>query len=184
MKKAILFLAVCLSLMGKAYADQDMAVENTDASTQPLSPWYMGIGLGVNAPVQNWDPDFTLGAGGLLFGGYRLNSLLALQLDLNPWFFTGAGHSIYDYRSFLNLRFYFPGPGINTYLFAGPGYDVQIDNPSGYSTSSLAGDAGLGFQFDVHPGEHVFVEFRYDILLYKNLTQQDVPIFFGLSEDL
>jgi hypothetical protein len=30
----------------------------------------------------------------------------------------------------------------------------------------------------------LFVEFRYDALLYNNLTQQDVPIFFGLMEDL
>ncbi len=184
MRKTILLVLVCLSLMSKGYADQDMSAGNSDAVSQSVSSWYVGIGLGVGAPVQDWNPNFTLGAGGLLFGGYRLNSLLALQLDLNPWFFTGGGNSIYDYRSFLNLRFYFPGPGINTYLFAGPGYDVQIDNPSGYSTSSLAGDVGLGFQFDVHPGEHVFVEFRYDVLLYKNLTQQDVPILFGLSEDL
>jgi hypothetical protein len=186
MKKGILFLVVGLLLNPNLYAQQDMAVENTDTSSQPvsLSPWYLGIGLGVNAPVQDWDPNFTLGGGGVLFGGVRLNSLMGLQLDINPWVFTGGGNSIYDYRVFLNLRFNFQGPGVSTYLFGGPGYDVQVDNPTSYSTSSVAGNVGLGFQFDIHPGEHIFIEGRYDILFYQNLTQEDIPVLFGLCEDL
>jgi hypothetical protein len=181
MKKKILFLAFGLLFMSQAHAQDS---DNSGASSQAVSPWYAGIGLGINAPVKNWDPNFTLGGGGLLFGGYHLNSLLALQLDLNPWLFTGGGNSIYDYRAFIDLRFNVPGPGVNTYFLLGPGYDVQVDNPSGYSTSSIAGNLGLGFQFDIHPGEHLFVEARYNILFYQNLTQQDVPVLFGLSVDM
>lgn len=186
MKKKILLLALGWLLLSQAHAQQDVAMENNDTSNQPasISAWYVGIGVGVNAPIENWDPSYTLGGGGLLFGGVRLNSLLAVQLDLNPWFFTGGGNSTYDYRAFCDLRFNVPGPGVDTYFLLGPGYDVQVGNPSGYSTSSVAGNAGLGFQFDIHPGEHLFVEARYNILFYNNLTQQDVPVLFGLSEDM
>ena len=181
MKKKILFLVVGLLFISQAHAQDS---DNNNSSSPAISPWYLGVGLGVNAPLINWDPSYTVGGGGFLFGGYRLSSLLALQLDLNPWFFTGGGNSTYDYRAFFDLRFNVPGPGVDTYFLLGPGYDVQVGNPSGYSTSSLAGNVGLGFQVDIHPGEHLFVEARYNILFYNNLTQQDVPVLFGLSEDI
>jgi hypothetical protein len=188
MKKVFLGFIIGFGLFfqSQLHAQNGTGEESTASSGQSMtsSPWYLGTGLGVDTPLQDWNPNFPLGGGGILFGGYRLNSLLSLQLDLNSWFFTGGGSSIYDYRTFCNLRFNFQSPAISTYLFAGPGYDVQVANPSGYSTSSLAGVLGLGFQFDIHPGEHLFLESRYNILFYRNLTQQDIPFLFGMSEDL
>ena len=185
MKKILFWAAFALFFQSHAVA-QGVSGDDADSpgSVTVLSPWYLGMGLGVAAPAQDFNPDFTLGAGGVLFGGYRLSPLLALQLDLNPWFYSGAGSTLYDYRAFCDFRFIFPSPALSTYLFLGPGYDVQVNNPGGYSTSSLAGVAGLGFQFDIRPGEHVFVEARYNILFYRNFTQQDVPVLFGISEDL
>jgi len=182
MKKMILVLVLSCHALSQVHAQ----TENGDDPGTPkrLSAWYLGIGLGITAPLQDWDPSFTLGGGGILFAGYQLDSLVAIQADLNPWFYTGGGNSIYDYRTSLDLRFNIQSRGMTTYLFLGPGYDVQVGNPSGYSTSSLAAVAGLGFQFDLHPGERLFLEGRYDLSFYNNLTQQDLPILFGLNEDL
>jgi opacity protein-like surface antigen len=185
MKKLFLILAIALMFQSQVQA-QDNEDDSNQASMQASvrSPWYLGISLGAAIPAQDWDSDYSLGGGGVLSAGYRLNSTLALQVDLNPWFFTGGGNSIYDTRTFCDLRFNIPGKGFVTYFLIGPGYDVQVDNPSGYYTSTLAMNLGLGLQFDVHPGEHIFLESRYNILFYNNLTQQDVPILFGLMEDL
>ncbi len=157
----------------------------SDSTASSLSPgWYLGTGLGVNAPVQNWNPDFLLGGGGNLFLGYRFNPFLWLQLSVNPWFYTGGGLSVVDLRVSPELHLANPLPGWAPYILVGPAYDFQSDSPSGYTTSSVAAVVGLGFQFDFHPGEHAFIEGRYDFLIYNNLTQQDVPVLVGLSEDL
>jgi hypothetical protein len=132
----------------------------------------------------DWNLNFSLGGGGLLFVGRQLNPQMALQLDLNPIFYTGGGDSLCEGRAFLNLRYSMPSKGYITYFLIGPGYDFQFNNVTGYNTATLAGDVGLGAQFDLHPGEHLFFEARYDLLFYNNITQQDIPIYFGLMEDL
>jgi hypothetical protein len=182
MKKILWLLVVAMLIQYPILAEDNS--EDSGAAPGALSSWYMGTGLGVAVPSQDWNPDFTLGGGGNIFAGYRFNPNLALQVDLNPWFFTGNGHTLADGRAFCDLRVSLPSKGYVTYVLLGPGYDLQVASPSGYNTGSLAGNFGLGAQFDIHPGSYLFVEFRYDALLYNNLTQQDVPIFFGLMEDL
>ncbi len=185
MKKILWILAFALMFLSQVRAQEYGDNANLNAmQASILSPWYMALSLGVNVPAQDWDTNYILGGGGILAAGYRLNSTLALQVDMNPWFYTGAGNSIYDTRAFCDLRFNIPSKGYVTYILIGPGYDVQVNNPSGYNTSSLAANVGLGMQFDVHPGEHIFLEGRYNVLFYNNVTQQDVPILFGLMEDL
>ncbi len=184
MKKGSVWLALsCLMLL--SFVPPKAMAGASDSSPSSLSPgWYLGTGLGVNAPVQNWDPDFLLGGGGNLFLGYRFNPSLSLQLSVNPWFYTGGGLSVVDLRVSPELHLADPFPGWAPYILAGPGYDFQTDSPSGYTTSSAAVVVGVGFQFDFRPGEHAFIEGRYDFLIYNNLTQQDVPVLVGLSEDL
>jgi hypothetical protein len=186
MKKILLILMIGLLFQSRLHAFSGVWKEAKGPAGKPMatSSWYWGIGLGVDAPLQGWSPDIPLGGGGIFSVGYRLDPLLALQLDLNPWFFTGGGNSIYDYRAFCGLRFNFPNPDICPYFFVGPGYDVQVGNPNGQLSYAPAGVFGLGFQFDIHPGEHFFLESRYNILFYQGLTQQDVPVLFGMSEDL
>ncbi|HJT25416.1 MAG TPA: outer membrane beta-barrel protein, partial [bacterium] len=169
----LFLMAPALTLAGTASSDNGNA-----------PGWYLGTGLGIDAPVQGWDPNFPLGGGGNLFTGYRFSPSLALQLSVNPWFYTGGGFSIVDLRISPELRVSNPGEGWSPYVLIGPAYDFQFDSPNGYATSSVAGVVGIGFQFDFHPGEHAFIEGRYDFLIYNNLTQEDVPVLVGLTEDL
>ncbi|HVZ79395.1 MAG TPA: hypothetical protein VHE12_01190 [bacterium] len=148
------------------------------------SKWYLSEGWGITCPVQDWALDYPLGGQALLAGGCQLDNSFSLQLSLNPALFTGGGSATVDTRLSLELRWRNSAEGVHPYILAGPGYDVQVQSPSGYSTSSPAAVFGVGFEFDLHPGEHLFLESRYDLLFYKNLTQQDVPLTLGLSEDL
>jgi hypothetical protein len=161
------------------------AADLSDSTASSLtSKWYLGLGLGASFPAQNWDPEYTLGGGGSVLVGYRLNPALSLQLSVSPWTFSGDGLTVVDWRVSPELRLANPGPGWAPYVLVGPGYDFQFSSPSGYFTSSLAAVVGVGFQFDFRPGEHAFAEGRYYFLIYNNVTQQDVPVLVGLSEDL
>lgn len=180
MKKAFFIFSAGLFLSAVPFSK--VLAEASDLRTPP--GWYLGVGLGVDAPVQNWDPSFLLGGGGDCVVGYRFDPSLSLQLTLNPWMFTSPVESILDLRSSLELKLTNPSPGWSAYLLAGPGYDFQSITTSNYTTSSLAAVVGLGFQFDFRPGEHAFIEGRYDFLIYNNETQQDVPVLAGLIEDL
>jgi len=182
MKKVI--LGVLVGLFFSAVS-ASKAEELSDSHPAPSgSGWYLGLGMGCDAPLQAWDSAYSLGGGGNMFVGCRFNPSTALQLSVSPWFFTGGGLSLVDVRITPELKILNPSSGWAPYFLMGPGYDLQFDSPSGYFTSSLAVVAGIGFQFDFHKGEHAFIEGRYSLLLYNNLTQEDVPVLVGLSEDL
>lgn len=185
MKKTVLILFSGLLLLAAPLTK--VMADASDSTTTSSSGWYIGMGMGIDAPALNWETDstfFTLGGGGNLFTGYRINPSLSLQLSVSPLFFTGGGQSIMDARISPELKLSNPSPGWAAYILVGPGYDFQFASPSGYTTSSFAVVTGLGFQFDFHPGEHAFIEGRYDFLIYNNVTQQDIPVLVGLSEDL
>ena len=154
------------------------------ASPSSGSDWYLGLGLGPDFPAQNWDTDFSVGGGANIFLGRRLDSVFAIQLSVNPAFYTGNGLTVSDLKISPELRISNPSSGWASYILLGPGYDFQFASPSGYSTSSLAVVTGIGFDFTLRPGEHAFIEGRYNFAVYNNLTQQDMPILLGLSEDL
>ena len=183
MKNSKVWFGILLGilLVSPSFAQDD----GTPAPASIPSKWYLGEGLGIDCPVQDWDPDYPLGGQGLLVVGYRLNNAFALQFDANSFFLTGNGQSTLDERISLELRWMNVTEGrVHPYLLAGPGFDIQTLSPSGYNTSTPAAVFGVGFEFDLKPGGHLFVESRYDILFYNNLTQQDIPLTLGLSEDL
>ena len=182
MKKAILVFLGCLFFSAVSAVK---ASDLTDAGrSTSASGWYLGLGMGCDAPVQGWSTDYLLGGGGNMFIGCSLNPSTQLQLSVSPWFFTGGGLSLVDIRVSPELKLLNPLPGWAPYFLIGPGYDFQCNSPSGYTTSSFSAVVGIGFQFDFHKGEHAFIEGRYNFLLYNNLTQEDVPVLAGLSEDL
>jgi hypothetical protein len=174
----LFFSLLFMRLPTKALADSE------DSPTSNHVSWYLGESLGINASVQDWNPDFPLGGGGNIIFGYHLDPSLSVQLSISPFIYTGGGLSICDLRISPEFRWNSPGAGFSSYFLAGPGYDFQFQSPNGYNTSTLAAVAGIGFQFDFHPGEHAFVEGRYHFLIYNNITQQDIPVLLGLSEDL
>lgn len=171
-------------LLGALLAAPVLAQDDATPVPAP-SKWYLGIGLGVTCPVQDWDPNYPLGGQGLLMAGYPLNNALALQFSSNTFFLTGKGLSTLDERISLELRWRNLTEGrVHPYILAGPGFDIQTVSPLGYNTSTPAAVFGIGFEFDLRPGEHLLLESRYDILFYKNLSQQDIPLTLALSEDL
>jgi hypothetical protein len=173
-----LLLILLTSLSAQSFAQTDEPV------THSPSKWYMGMGWGLTFPVQDWIPDYPLGGQGLFFTGFKLDDSLSLQLSLNPIFYTGNGLSTLDNRVSLELRWRNNAEGVHPYVLAGPGFDIQVLSPSGYNTSTPTGVFGIGFDFDLRPGQRLFLESRYDVLFYNNLTQQDIPLTFGLNEDL
>jgi hypothetical protein len=183
MKKTFFVLFAVFSLLAPLFT-KALAESLDSPSNSPSSGWYLGTGLGIDAPTQGWNPDFPLGGGGNIIVGCHLNSALSLQLSVSPLFFTGNGLSVVDVRVSPELKFLNPGKGWAPYVLMGPGYDFQFNSPTGYTTSSAAAVLGVGFQFDFRRGEHAFIEGRYDFLIYNNLTQEDVPVLVGLTEDL
>lgn len=182
MSKKNFFVGGLVILMGlgaaRGFAQSD------EPAVQSPSKWYLSSGWGIAFPVQDWNPDYPLGGQGLLAAGYKLDNALSLQLALNPLFYTGGGFSTLDNRLSLELRWRNTTEGVHPYILAGPGLDIQVLSPTGYNTGTFAAAFGLGFEFDLHPGERLFLESRYDVLFYRNISQQDLPLTFGLNEDL
>jgi hypothetical protein len=178
-------LLVFLALPLQTEAKQKHLSTAMDPDSSPSdSSWYVGLGLGMGAPLSGWDPDYLLAGGGTVFAGCRLDKSLAVQLDIDQWFYAGGGTSVYDFRLLPVLRLNLDGKNLRPYFLAGPGYDIHSDSPSGYSTSALCAVAGAGLEYDLGKKDHLFLEVRYNLLFYQDTTLQDVPILAGLSDDL
>jgi hypothetical protein len=159
--------------------------QKSGAETPALeNPFFIGLGLGAGAPLSGWDSNYLLSGGGILFMGYRLDSSLSIQLDVDQWLFTGGGVSTYDLRVFPMARWTIEGKGFRPYFLAGPGYDIHSTSPSGYSTSALAAMAGAGMEYDLGARDRLFLEIHYNLLSYQDVMLQDIPVILGLSDDL
>jgi hypothetical protein len=125
-----------------------------------------------------------VGGGGGISAGYRLNPDWSVQLGIHQCFFTSESASLFDFRILPELRWNFLRGVVSPYLLAGPGFDLQFNNPTGYDSSSFVAEGGLGIQFDLREGEHLFVEGRYSFLIYNKVTVQDIPVDLGITVDL
>jgi hypothetical protein len=183
--KKILFAATAFFIFGfsiavAAHAPKAVPTETPDSD----STFYLGLGTGINLPVQNWNPNFELGGGGDFFAGFPLDRQWAVQFDVDQWFFNGAGFSIYDLRLMPTLRWKAPGGKLHPYFLAGLGYDLQFAATTGAASSAPGLTAGAGLQWDLAPREHLFLETKLNFLFYDGTTLEDFPILAGLSLDL
>jgi hypothetical protein len=188
MKKIIPVLILSLILVSASQAqnktgDDNETTLNTDSSASRLS-WYLSFSAGAGFPVQNWDPTYTVGGGGGILAGYRVDPAWAIQLGIHQRFFTSESASLFDFRILPELRWNFVRSNVSPYLLIGPGFDFQFNHPTGYDSSSFVAEGGLGVQFDLRENEHLFVEGRYNFLIYKNMTAQDIPVDLGITVDL
>lgn len=183
---ALLVLFLTAPPRGMAQVKQGQGSPDSSAVSAPLeeSPYYVGTGMGLDLPLSGWNENYYLGGGGSLTAGYKLDPSWAVQLEVDQWFFAGAGNSLYDLRIVPELRFLENDGALSPYLLAGFGYDLQFSGPSGYSTSAPAGLVGLGVQCNLRKGSRLFLETRYSFLFYDGTTAQDIPVVLGLSEDL
>ena len=174
----------CLFWTASAMGAMKQKEDKPLADVPVAGSWYAGIGTGAGIPLSDWNVDYYLAGGVGLFIGYRLDSIWAVQLGADRWFFTGGGSSTYDLRILPELRWNAPGDGLSPYALAGFGYDLQFNNPSGYNTAAPAAVFGLGAQYDLRQGKHLFLEIRTHLFFYQDATPIDMPIALGLSEDL
>ncbi len=183
MKKALFFFLILSMTVSSAFAEK--ASQDTDGATPtptPVSdtPLYIGLGTGVDLPGSGWDPNYLLAGGANLFAGYTLDKNLSVLLNLEEWFFTGTGYSLYQLRSLIEAKYTFDGQGWQPYVLAGPGMVFQSLSPSGDSTSNFDALVGAGVQFDVAPRTHVFIEAKYNFIMSQSTTFGDIPISAGL----
>jgi len=141
---------------------------------------YIGLGTGADLPGSNWDPDYYLGGGADVFGGYQLDKNWAGQLDVQEWFFAGGGLSLNNVRVLAEAKYSFEGNGFQPYLLAGPGLVFQSLSIGGESTTNFDAAGGLGIQFDLAPRTHLFLEAKANFILSQSTTFTDYPISAGL----
>lgn len=179
MKKMILLFFILALGIAPAWAKSGRTAAG-DVDADGSGSLYIGIGTGAALPGSNWDSDYYVGGGANLFGGYELDKNLAVQLDVEEWFFTGGGSSLYNIRTLLEAKYSFDGQGWQPYVLLGPGLVFQNLSPSGDSTSNFDALGGLGVQFDLAPKTHLFLEAKYNFIMSQSTTFTDLPLSAGL----
>lgn len=151
--------------------------QDTDKAANPL---YIGVGTGADIPGTNWNSSYYLAGGADVFAGYQVDPNWSAQLDVQEWFFTGGGNSLYNLRTLLEAKYTLTGQGLQPYLLAGPGLVFQALSPSGDSTSNFDALGGLGLQMDLAPRTHLFIQFACNFILSQTTTFTDLPVSAGL----
>jgi len=181
MKKTALLILVFI--LGTTFAFADSRVEN-ESNTKTASAngdfFFLGFGGGADLPGTNWSPNYTIGGGAQIFGGYAFDKNLAVQLDEENWFFEGMGFSLYNFRSLVSIKYTFSVDSLQPYLLVGGGLVFQSVSVTGTTSVNLDVIGGLGVQYDLTADTHLFVEGRYNFILPSTGSFQDVPITAGL----
>lgn len=176
MKKIILGFALMSMVLTTAYAQEGAPEGN--------HPLYIGLGTGADIPSSKWDPNYLLGGGANIFGGYQFDNAWAAQLSLEEWFFTGSGTSLYNFRVMAEAKYVFQGQGVQPYLLAGPGLVYQTQSPSGDNTTNFDALLGAGIQFPLAPRTHGYVQGQYNLIASQSTTFSDFPLTLGVLVEL
>jgi len=191
MKKILIGIAGLFFTSGFCFADSIMATPQATpiVSTTPVGTatsaastggFYLGLGTGLDLPGTNWDPTYYVGGFTNLFGGYGFDNNLALQLDLVQGIYTGNGTNLYNFRGLVDLKYAFSVVGWQPYLLGGLGVAYQSLSPVAATTTNFDWLLGAGFQFDLWPKTHLFVEAKYNFIMSQTTTFTDLPITAGL----
>lgn len=160
-------------------------------SADDSGKWDFQVGLGLDLPGSNWQSAYHQGPGGGLALGYEFDPALYLGLDLEDFYFSGVNWSgtvsDNELRILPVLKYHFLKEGFRPYLLAGAGVDFELlTSPLG-NASVLNFDSivGAGVEFDLSPGMGLFVEGKYNLLVFgSGTTAGDVPLLAGLTFDL
>jgi len=173
-KKALFLILAFMVVRTHAFADTSNGADPAERG------FYFGLGTGAELPGSNWNPDYMVGGGANVFGGTALDKNWAGQLNLEEWFFTGGGTSLFNFRLLAEIKFTFEGKGFQPYLLAGPGIVFQTLSPTGDTTSNFDALAGLGGQWDLGGRAHLFLEAKYNFIISETTTFTDIPVNAGL----
>lgn len=181
MKKTALLILIFILGTTFAFADTRTGDDSNAKTTSKGSDYFfLGFGGGADLPGTNWSPNYTIGGGAQVFGGYAFDKNWAVRLDEESWFFEGMGYSLYNFRSLASIKYTFTMDGLQPYLLAGGGLVFQSVSVTGTTSVNLDALGGLGVQYDLTADTHLFVEGRYNFILPSAGSFQDVPITAGL----
>jgi hypothetical protein len=192
MKKAIFFFLILTLTVSSAFAKK-VSPDDQDATPTPTpaidNPFYLGLGVGEDEPLTNWDTNYVVGGEANALFGYALDKSWAVQLDAAEYFFTGTGYSLYQFRALIEAKYTFDGhgwqsvfvgKGWQSYLLAGPGLVFQYLSPFGESTSNFDALLGFGVQCDLAPRTHLFLEAKFNFIMSQSTTFFDIPVSAGI----
>lgn len=165
-------------------------VRAQDPADTPNGQWFMGFGVGADIPANNWQSAYQVGGGGEYSLGYDFNRVLAIELDVDDFYFSGTNYvgavSDDELRLLPTLRLRFSNATVRPYLTAGAGMDVQFQSPPNSSLTEAYFDAAFGFgmEFQIDPSVALFAEGKYNLIFANNVTGSDIPVLGGLRFDL
>ena len=175
-----------IALAASAFLFPTMSAQarhQASAKEENSSQWYLGTGIGLSIPLQNWNTGYYLGGGGDLLLGCSFDPHWALQLAYEQWFFTGAGFSTTDIRILPELKWTPRAGAMKPYFLAGPGLDFQRNYPGTASSTNFASLLGAGLEFELSPKSRLFVDGKLDFI-FAGSTALDLPLVAGLNVDL
>jgi hypothetical protein len=185
MKKIVLLILVFILGTTFAFADARTGDDsNTKTNSKDSDYFFLGFGGGADLPGTNWSPNYTIGGGAQIFGGYAFDKNLAVRLDEENWFFEGMSFSLYNFRSLVSIKYTFTADSLQPYFLVGGGIVYQSVSVTGTSSMNLDALGGLGVQYDLTADTHLFVEGRYNFILPSTGSFQDIPITVGLWVNL
>lgn len=164
-------------------------VETTESKPNgeiPLGSWFLALAGGMDLPVENWQPGYTLGPGGKITLGYEFNKNLAVQLDVVGFYFSGNNYSgtITDIEliALPSLRYRFFAQGFSPYLLAGVGADIETLSaaPGQVILENVDAAGGIGMEIPLSGRANVFAEAKLNFLFFPGVTAQDVPVLAGV----
>jgi hypothetical protein len=145
---------------------------------------YLGFAGGIDAPVQNFNPLYTLGYGGELSGGYSFDKNVAVELDVDGFYYSATGSNVVDIRAVPVIKYTASGMNdIQPFVFAGPGMDLEFGS-NGSSVTNFDALVGAGVQFDLGNRTNLFIEGKYNFIFATGLTAQDIPVLAGVTAGL
>ena len=182
MKKTVLFAMI----LGLAASSALAAHKNQPDAAKPApsdSPWIVGIGPLVAAPMNDINTSYHAAFGGKIYLGYALSRDWRVQLDLDNVYYSNNPLSDYELRILPCLKYMVGRGDLRPYLMAGMGVDMQFVSASGQTATgtSLEESVGLGAQYRLSQQTFVFVEGKYSFTFSTGVMGEDLPVIAGLE---
>lgn len=160
--------------------------ESKPAPASPQGFCFLELAGGIDLPAQNWQSAYTSSPGGKISVGYEINRSLAIQLDVEGFYFSGTNYSgsITDTELLVlpTIQYSFCEQGIRPYLMAGVGVDFEFlsATPGSLVIENVDAAVGAGVEVQLTGRTYVFAEGKYNLIFFSEVTGQDVPILAGV----
>lgn len=159
--------------------------EDLDEYAEVDSYFYIGLAGVMSVPTQSQVPGYQVGGGGEFTAGYAFDDNVAVQVQLDNFYFYGLNSvSIDSLRPLAELKLSLDLDDFQPYVFFGPGLNIQFNSVNGVTTTTTnpAGVAGLGAQCLIANDLILFAEGKYNFNLGNSNSGivQDIPLEAGV----